>query len=68
MSEFWLNGDLVVSPMEQLAFLERFFGNRLPVSAQHLAAVRAAMHVPAGQVLLAAGPQPFTLLWPRRQS
>ncbi|HKE84118.1 MAG TPA: penicillin-binding transpeptidase domain-containing protein, partial [Vicinamibacterales bacterium] len=64
ISTFWLNGDLVVSPVEQLAFLERFFGGQLPVSAQHVASVQRAMQMPTGQVLMAAGPHRFDLSWP----
>ena len=59
--DFWVNGDLAVSPQEQLAFLQRFFDGKLPVSPVNLAVVRDALRQPAGQVLLGGGPQPFAL-------
>jgi beta-lactamase class D len=59
--DFWVNGDLAVSPREQLAFLQRFFDGKLPASTAHLAVVGEALRMPAGQVLLAGGPQPFVL-------
>ena len=61
--DFWVNGDLEVSPLEQLAFLQRFFDGKLPASETNLALVREALRQPAGQVLLAGGPQPFVLDW-----
>ncbi|MGE3275125.1 MAG: penicillin-binding transpeptidase domain-containing protein [Vicinamibacterales bacterium] len=62
--QFWLNGDLVVTPLEQLDFLGRMMRGELPVAARHLEAVKAAMVMPAGQVTMAGGAQPFVLDWP----
>jgi beta-lactamase class D len=62
--DFWVNGDLEVSALEQLAFVQRFFDGTLPVSKANLAMVRDALRMPAGEVLLAGGPQPFVLDWP----
>lgn len=62
--QFWLNGDLVVSPREQLDFLSRMMRGELPVAEGHLQAVRAALVMPAGKVTMAAGPHPFALDWP----
>ena len=64
ISMFWLNGDLVVSPLEQLSFLDRFFAHQLPVAPEHIATVQRAMEMPHGEVTLAAGPKPFVLSWP----
>ncbi len=64
VSAFWINGDLVVSPLEQLAFLQRFMAGTLPVEPRHVSAVKAALRMPPGQVVNAAGAQPFTLTWP----
>jgi beta-lactamase class D len=61
---FWLNGDLVVSPREQLAFLSRFVRGTLPISRAHLLTVLEAMRMPHGEVLMAAGAHPFELTWP----
>jgi beta-lactamase class D len=63
IASFWINGDLVVSPLEQFSFFERLFAGRLPIDARHVAFVVNAMRMPAGQVLLGAGPQPFPLKW-----
>jgi beta-lactamase class D len=61
---FWVDGDLVVSPLEQLAFLRRFFANNLPVDARHLSVVREALRTPPGEITLGAGVRPFVLDWP----
>ena len=64
LTMFWLNGDLVVSPLEQHAFLQRFFAGRLPIDGAHVATVRRALQMPAGQVTNASGSHRFTLAWP----
>lgn len=64
VSVFWLDGDLVVSPLEQFEFLRRFFARTLPAEARHLSAVENAMRMPPGQIVLAAGANPFALDWP----
>ena len=64
VSLFWLNGDLLVSPMEQFAFLQRLFAGRLPVAAAHLATVKDAIRMPPGQVVNASGSHTFTIDWP----
>jgi beta-lactamase class D len=64
-SAFWVTGDLVVSPMEQFGFLQRFFAGTLPIEGRHLSAVKEAMRMPPGQILLGAGPRSFELRWPK---
>jgi beta-lactamase class D len=64
VSDFWLDGDLVVSPFEQFVFLQRFFAGKLPAAARHLSAVEDAIRMPPGQIVLAAGAYPFSLDWP----
>lgn len=61
---FWINGDLVVTPLEQHAFLRRVFAAQLPIGATHLATVRTALRMPPGQVTNAAGTHGFALDWP----
>jgi len=61
---FWLNGDLVVSPVEQLDFLSRLARYRLPVRREHVDAVRAAFEMPPGEITNATGTHPFALKWP----
>jgi len=64
VSSFWLNGDLVVTPLEQFAFLRRFATGELPIDGPHVAAVRAALAMPPGEVTNATGSHPFRLAWP----
>jgi beta-lactamase class D len=64
ISTFWLNGDLVVSPLEQVAFLQRLFSGSLRISAGRVSTVTNALRMPTGQLLNAAGSQPFVLNWP----
>lgn len=65
IASFWLNGDLVVTPLEQFAFLRRFVEGRLPIDRPHLDTVRAALTMPDGVVTNAGGEHPFVLAWPR---
>jgi beta-lactamase class D len=64
VATFWLNGDLVVTPREQFAFLERLVADRVPIDAVHRATVREALHMPPGQVTNASGTHAFPLAWP----
>ena len=61
---FWLNGDLTVSPMEQLDFVSRLVQYRLPAERKHVDAVKAAFTMPAGAITNATGAHPFVLTWP----
>ena len=65
LTTFWNTGDLVVTPIEQIAFLRRLVGGKLPIDARHVAAVRQALRMPAGQITNAAGTHAFALDWPR---
>lgn len=42
---FWLNGDLRITPEEQIQFLRRLYGNELPFSAEVMATVKDIMIV-----------------------
>ena len=64
IATFWNDGDLLVSPLEQLAFLQRFFRGALPIDERHRTTVRDALHMPAGHIVNAAGVHPFALAWP----
>jgi len=64
ISEFWTNGDLVVSPREQLTFLQRLFSGALPIASQHVKVVSQALVMPAGQISNASGLHAFPLRWP----
>lgn len=59
----WLNGDLVVSPSEQLAFMRRLARYELPVARRHVDAVKQSLTMPPGTLTNASGTHPFTLTW-----
>jgi beta-lactamase class D len=61
---FWLNGDLAVSPTEQLDFLAKLVRGQLPVRREHVDAVKAAFQMPRGEITNAGGTHPFELKWP----
>jgi beta-lactamase class D len=65
LSTFWIDGDLVLSPLEQFTFLRRLFSGDLPVAARHRSAVEDALRMPSRRVTLAAGTFPFALEWPK---
>lgn len=60
---FWLNGDLVVSPGEQVRFLARLVRHDLPVQRGHADAVLASLTAPEGSITSAAGTHDFGLHW-----
>jgi beta-lactamase class D len=64
LTTFWLNGDLEVSPVEQLDFLRREVRYELPIRREHVDAVNDALLMPPGQITNAAGAHDFTLTWP----
>jgi beta-lactamase class D len=61
---FWLNGDLVVSPMEQLDFVSRLGRYQLPAARKNVDLVKAAFLMPPAEITNASGTQPFALDWP----
>jgi beta-lactamase class D len=64
VTSFWVNGDLVVSPEEQLRFLRRLVRFDLPVERRHIDAVMAAFLMPRGRITNATGSHEFALKWP----
>jgi beta-lactamase class D len=64
VDQFWLNGELTISPREQVAFLKRMFTYALPIERRHVDTVKAAMTMPPGKLSNAAGEFPFPLAWP----
>jgi beta-lactamase class D len=61
---FWLNGDLAVSPMEQLDFISRLVRYQVPASRAHVDVVKAAFLMPPREITNASGTHPFALDWP----
>jgi beta-lactamase class D len=64
VTDFWLNGDLLISPIEEVAFLRRMFSYDLPVDRAHIDTVKADMTMPRGKFVNAAGVHDFALRWP----
>jgi beta-lactamase class D/2-keto-3-deoxy-L-rhamnonate aldolase RhmA len=64
VTDFWLNGDLQISPIEQVAFLRRMFSYELPVDRAHVDTVKADLTMPRGKFVNAAGVHEFALRWP----
>jgi beta-lactamase class D len=64
VTNFWLNGDLQISPIEQVAFLRRMFSYDLPVDRVHIDTVKADLTMPRGKFVNAAGVHDFALRWP----
>ncbi|HEX8171370.1 MAG TPA: penicillin-binding transpeptidase domain-containing protein [Thermoanaerobaculia bacterium] len=62
---FWVTGDLVVSPREQLRFLSALVRGTLPVERKHLDAVKEAFRMPPGAITNASGTHDFPLAWPK---
>jgi beta-lactamase class D len=61
---FWLNGELTISPREQIAFLKRMYSYQLPIARRHVDTVIAAMTMPPGKLTNAAGVHDFALASP----
>jgi beta-lactamase class D len=61
LTSFWVNGDLVISPQEQLDFLRRMMRYELPVRREHVDAVKAALRMPPGKITNASGTHDFAL-------
>jgi len=64
VTTFWTNGNFVVSPFDQLSFLQRMFGGTLPIDRRHVETVKATLVMPAGRISNAAGIHDFSLNWP----
>ena len=64
VTNFWLNGDLQISPLEEVAFLRRMFSYDLPIDRAHIDTVKADLTMPGGKIVNAAGVHDFALRWP----
>ena len=61
---YWVNGQLRISPDEQVRFLRRFYAGELPVAATHAGAVRDALDQKPGTVQNARGVHTIDAQWP----
>jgi beta-lactamase class D len=64
LTEFWVNGELTVTPLQQLELMRRVFTDDVPMSRANVDVVKAAMVMPPGKITLAAGERDFSLQWP----
>jgi beta-lactamase class D len=64
VDRFWLNGDLTITPREQVAFLRRMYAYELPIPRERIDVVKHAMTMPPGKISNAAGLHDFALRWP----
>jgi beta-lactamase class D len=60
---YWVNGQLRISPDEQLAFLAKFYRGTLPVKKEHVDRLKDAMLQAAGTVENARGVHKLDAAW-----
>jgi beta-lactamase class D len=63
VTEYWTNGRLQISSLEQVAFLSRFYGNELPVAAQHVRLIRGGLEQKPGTMENSLGVHPVAGDW-----
>jgi len=59
LTNFWNNGELLVTPGEQLDFVRRLFRYELPASRANVDAVKASLLMPEGSITNASGTHAF---------
>lgn len=64
LTSFWLGDSLKISPEEQLTFLLRFFGGRVPIREDAARTVQEILVQPVGSIVNAAGEHSFAAPWP----
>jgi beta-lactamase class D len=64
VTRYWVNGTLLVSPEEQVRFLNRFYASTLPVGAEPQRLVRDALEQPPASVQNATGVHRLDGAWP----
>ena len=50
IAQYWVDGSLAISPIEQVAFLRRFYQGALPVQRRYIEGVRAGLEQQQGTV------------------
>jgi beta-lactamase class D len=55
ITRYWINGTLLISPEEQLAFLRKFYGGTLAIAKPHVDQLKGAMQQEPGTVENARG-------------
>jgi beta-lactamase class D len=64
LTTFWLGRSLAISPEEQLRFLQRLYGDALPVQKRAAEIVRRILIQDSGSIANALGTHPFGRPWP----
>ena len=65
ITQYWVNGRLQISPIEQVRFLQRFYGPSLPVRLEHTKAIVAGLIQKKGTVENSLGVHPLEGDWRR---
>ena len=65
ITRYWVNGRLLISPDEQLAFLNKFYGGTLPVQKPYVEKLKDAMEQAPGTVENARGVHTLDAKWRR---
>lgn len=63
IAQYWINGRLRISPVEQLSFLARFYGGTLPVKREYVDRLQQAMLQASGTVENARGVHKLDVAW-----
>jgi beta-lactamase class D len=63
ITRYWVNGRLLISPDEQLAFLAKFYGGSLPVKQAYVDRLTVAMEQAPGTIENARGVHPLDAHW-----
>ena len=64
ITRYWVNGRLLISPDEQLAFLTKFYGGTLPAQKRYVDRLKEAMQQAPGTVENARGVHNLDAQWP----
>ena len=65
ITEYWVDGSLAISPLEQVSFLRRFYTRGLPVQPQHADRVRQGLEQDRGTVENSLGIHKLAGNWTR---
>jgi beta-lactamase class D len=68
ITRYWVNGRLLISPDEQLAFVNKFYGGTLPVQKRYVDKLQEAMEQAPGTVENARGVQTLAAKWRKGMS
>jgi beta-lactamase class D len=64
VTEYWVNGTLRISPLEQVEFLRQFYAATLPIAPVHQRLIRDALNQKGGWIENARGVHQLAPEWP----